>query len=154
LNRVAAAFVAMKRGKGATMIKLAIGAAAMALAVAGFAFAAGIGGGDDDRGRTTSSTTAHDTTGTTTANDRFDDRNRRGHKAEKAKLRRKHARALRNRLREPGEDVRGPCDEAEHANDPRCTGAAPAGGDRRGDDDRGRDDHGGRGRSGGNSGPG
>jgi hypothetical protein len=33
--------------------------------------------------------------------------------------------------REPGEDVRGPCDEAEHANDPRCTGAAPEG-----DDDR------------------
>ena len=25
--------------------------------------------------------------------------------------------------REPGEDVSGPCDEAEHANDPRCTGA-------------------------------
>jgi hypothetical protein len=31
-----------------------------------------------------------------------------------------------------GEDVSGPCDEAEHANDPRCTGAAPAtGGDDR-----------------------
>jgi hypothetical protein len=29
--------------------------------------------------------------------------------------------------REPGEDVRGPCDEAENANDPRCTGV---GGDR------------------------
>ena len=28
---------------------------------------------------------------------------------------------------ETGEDVSGPCDEAEHANDPRCTGAAPAG---------------------------
>ena len=25
---------------------------------------------------------------------------------------------------EAGEDLRGPCDEAEHANDPRCTGAA------------------------------
>ena len=24
--------------------------------------------------------------------------------------------------REPGEDVSGPCDEAEHANDPRCAG--------------------------------
>ncbi|MGH3012918.1 MAG: hypothetical protein ACRDMY_13925, partial [Gaiellaceae bacterium] len=23
--------------------------------------------------------------------------------------------------REPGEDISGPCDEAEHANDPRCT---------------------------------
>jgi hypothetical protein len=27
-------------------------------------------------------------------------------------------------VREAGEDVSGPCDEAEHANDPRCTGAA------------------------------
>jgi hypothetical protein len=25
-------------------------------------------------------------------------------------------------FREPGEDLRGPCDEAEHAFDPRCTG--------------------------------
>ena len=25
-----------------------------------------------------------------------------------------------------GEDISGPCDEAEHANDPRCTGIAPA----------------------------
>jgi hypothetical protein len=31
----------------------------------------------------------------------------------------------------PG-DISGPCDEAEHANDPRCTGAAPS------DDDSGR----------------
>ena len=36
-------------------------------------------------------------------------------------------------------DVSGPCDEAEHANDPRCTGAVDD------DDDRGDDD---------NSGPG
>jgi hypothetical protein len=36
------------------------------------------------------------------------------------------------RANEPGEDLRGPCDEAEHANDPRCTGAAGA-------DDRGAD---------------
>ena len=28
--------------------------------------------------------------------------------------------------REAGEDVSGPCDEAEHANDPRCAGAAGA----------------------------
>jgi uncharacterized membrane protein YgcG len=35
---------------------------------------------------------------------------------------------------EPGEDLRGRCDEAEHANDPRCTGAAP------GADDRGAHD--------------
>ena len=42
------------------------------------------------------------------------------------------------------EDVSGPCDEAEHANDPRCTGGAVAGDD----DDRGGDDRGD------NSGPG
>jgi hypothetical protein len=141
LDGAAAAFLAMERRKGATM-KFAIGAAAMALVLGGFAFAAGIDGGGDDSGRTTSSTTT--TTGTTTTHDRFDDRDRRGHKAKKAKLRRKHAHVRRDRVREPGEDVRGPCDEAEHANDPRCTGAA-------GDDDRGRS---GRGRSGSNSGPG
>jgi hypothetical protein len=37
---------------------------------------------------------------------------------------------------EPGEDISGPCDEAEHANDPRCTGVAPQAGD---DDDRADD---------------
>ena len=37
-----------------------------------------------------------------------------------------------------GVDISGPCDEAEHANDPRCTGATT------GDDDR--DDNSGRGR--------
>jgi hypothetical protein len=41
-------------------------------------------------------------------------------------------------------DISGPCDEAEHANDPRCTGAAGARGDDRSDDHRGR----GRGRGG------
>jgi hypothetical protein len=33
-----------------------------------------------------------------------------------------------NRVRDddaPGEDISGPCDEAEHANDPRCNGQAP-----------------------------
>ena len=62
------------------------------------------------------------------------------------------------------EDLRGPCDEAEHAHDPRCTGAgvAQARGDDDGDrhnrgpggtDDSGRDD-GNSGHRGGNSGPG
>ena len=41
--------------------------------------------------------------------------------------------------REAGEDVRGPCDEAEHAGDPRCTGAAPATREAERDDDRGRE---------------
>ena len=60
-----------------------------------------------------------------------------------------------NRVRDDnnaqGEDISGPCDEAEHANDPRCTGAAPA--PAAGDDiadDRG-DDNSGSGSS--NSGP-
>jgi hypothetical protein len=34
------------------------------------------------------------------------------------------------------EDLRGPCDEAEHANDPRCTGVQG----QRGDDDGANDD--------------
>jgi hypothetical protein len=42
-----------------------------------------------------------------------------------------------------GADISGPCDEAEHANDPRCTGGAVAG--RESDDD---DHHRGRGRGG------
>jgi hypothetical protein len=57
---------------------------------------------------------------------------------------------LRGRTNEPGEDVRGGCDEAEHANDPSCTGAAPAAGnDDNSTDDRGNDDS-----SGDSSGPG
>ena len=57
----------------------------------------------------------------------------------------------RGRANEAGEDLSGPCDEAEHANDPRCTGAAtaPAAGDDIADD-RG-DDNSGSGSS--NSGP-
>jgi hypothetical protein len=61
----------------------------------------------------------------------------------------------RGRANEPGEDLRdlrGPCDEAEHANDPRCTGAAtaPAADDDIAED-RGGDDSSGPGSS--NSGP-
>ena len=36
------------------------------------------------------------------------------------------------------EDISGPCDEAEHANDPRCAGGAPDDDQGRGDDDNGR----------------
>src|ERR671914_1084880 len=32
-------------------------------------------------------------------------------------------------------DISGPCDEAEHANDPRCTGVTVPGGTTTGDDD-------------------
>jgi hypothetical protein len=51
-----------------------------------------------------------------------------------------------DRAQEPerGEDLHGPCDEAEHANDPRCTGAAtaPAARDDDAADDRGGDNSG------------
>jgi hypothetical protein len=42
---------------------------------------------------------------------------------------------LRGRQNEPGEDLRGPCDEAEHANDARCTGAATGADDSSGPSD-------------------
>ena len=50
---------------------------------------------------------------------------------------------VRGRVNEPGEDISGPCDEAEHANDPRCTGvpAAPRIDDDNVADDRGHDDN-------------
>ncbi|MGH3016555.1 MAG: hypothetical protein ACRDNN_16545, partial [Gaiellaceae bacterium] len=41
---------------------------------------------------------------------------------------------------DPAGDVRGPCDEAEHANDPRCTGIAPATTTTVGDDDEAGED--------------
>jgi hypothetical protein len=46
---------------------------------------------------------------------------------------------VRGRANEAGEDVRGPCDELEHATDPRCTGAAIA---PRADDDDVAEDRG------------
>ena len=49
------------------------------------------------------------------------------------------------------EDVSGPCDEAEHRNDPRCNGAARA---ERRDDDRGTSGKHRRGKGKGNSGQG
>ena len=39
-----------------------------------------------------------------------------------------------------GEDISGPCDEAEHANDPRCSGVAPATTTTVGDDDEAGED--------------
>jgi hypothetical protein len=47
----------------------------------------------------------------------------------------------RGRANEAGEDLRGPCDEAEHANDARCTGAAAPRADDNAEDVG--DDHGG-----------
>ena len=67
-------------------------------------------------------------------------------------------REARGRANEAGEDLRGPCDEAEHANDPRCKGAATApvreDADDDANDDRGaRSGHDAGDDRGGNSGP-
>ena len=60
----------------------------------------------------------------------------------------------RGRANEPGEDVSGPCDEAEHANDPRCTGTPAAGDDNGGPNSGPSDESGHDGRGDDNSGPG
>jgi hypothetical protein len=86
-----------------------------------------------------STTTARTTTGTTTTDRAEVNEDRGGRAARRARVR-----------REAGEDVRGPCDEAEHRNDPRCTGAAA--GTRRGHDDDNDNHRRGRGRSGGDDG--
>lgn len=89
------------------------------------------------------------------------------HRDREREQRREHARAARANddsttdntttgttpAPQTGVDVSGPCDEAEHAGDPRCAGGAP----QRAEDDDGvnhdaGDDHGGERRS--NSGPG
>jgi len=59
---------------------------------------------------------------------------------------------LRGRQNEAGEDLRGPCDEAEHANDARCAGTAAQADDDNAEDvgdDHGADDHSNRGPGGG-----
>ena len=82
-------------------IKL-IGASALtALALAGAVLGSGGSGSDDAASATTGRTTISTTTGTTT-------RTTAGTTTGRAV-----------------EDISGPCDEAEHRNDPRCTGAAP-----------------------------
>ena len=66
---------------------------------------------------------------------------------------------VEDRPQREGVDISGPCDEAEHANDPRCTGAPSGRGDNSGpgsvnsgrdDDHGGDDDSSGRGRGGDN----
>jgi hypothetical protein len=52
------------------------------------------------------------------------------------------------------EDISGPCDEAEHANDPRCAGGATTGDDDRSGSGRGSGDDHDDDRSGSNSGKG
>jgi len=117
-------------------------------------------------GTTTETQTQAQTTGTTTTEDR-------------PRRERDPERGRDDGVQAPGPppagtagavDISGPCDEAEHANDPRCTGGAVRADDDaddhgrgRGHDDRGEDDHDDRGHDdrdddssgpGGNSGPG
>jgi hypothetical protein len=58
------------------------------------------------------------------ADDRGREQEARGRVAEGENEVRGRENELRGRENEPGEDISGPCDEAEHANDPRCAGGA------------------------------
>jgi hypothetical protein len=76
---------------------------------------AAVGAGDDSSVSTTETSPTTETTGTTTTEDRPAHRHR-GHR---------HRHPLHHRHRHvtapaSGVDVSGPCDEAEHAGDPRC----------------------------------
>jgi hypothetical protein len=91
-----------------TLAKLLIVPALVVTFSVGVALAAsGVGGGTSTPeaqvapGTSTDDTTTLDTTTVGTTTTEFEDR---------------------DDFREPGEDLRGPCDEAEHAFDPRCTG--------------------------------
>jgi hypothetical protein len=101
--------------KGGLMSKLVIGLAAFVLLAAGGALAGGaLTDTPSDDGVSTVATTDDTTTlGTTTTDE-----------------------TTTTTRTETGEDVRGPCDEAEHANDPRCTGVGTTEDDHRGDEDR------------------
>jgi hypothetical protein len=128
--------------KGGHMTKLVIGIAAFVLLAAGGALAGGAitDSSPDDPATTGISTTNGTTTNDTTTTNETTTTNRT------------------TTLGETGEDVSGPCDEAEHANDPRCAGDDGGHGDRprrnRGHDDDGRNGDSGENRSGSNSGRG
>ena len=81
------------------MTKLIIGLAAFVLLAAGGALAGGAIS-DDSSGFTTTGTTTNETTTAETQ-------------------------TTPTVGTTTGEDLSGPCDEAEHANDPRCAGTAP-----------------------------
>ena len=111
------------------MQKLAIiiGAIALLAGVAAAGTFASLGSGD------TQPTISTEPLPATT---RVDDARRDDRRADRRNDRREdRAREARGRENEAGEDVRGPCDEAEHANDPRCAGTPPAGGAPVDDDD-------------------
>jgi hypothetical protein len=132
------------------MGKLLIGVLATALMIpAGWALAGSLDRDGNHAAFQAGTTTGRTTTvGTTTNRATTTDRDRRAGKADRGRRNRGRRAGVRRddrvrpRVREAGEDVRGPCDEAEHRNDPRCTGAAGRDDDRRGGDDngRGRDD--------------
>ena len=111
-------------------MKLMIGLLAAAIiGTGGFAFAAGLD--DTQSARTVSLPGLSTSEDTTTAETTIDDDVLGTVPATKT-----------NRL-----DISGPCDEAEHANDPRCTGAVDDDDDRDDDDNSGPgsgddDDHG------------
>src|SRR5215210_2253061 len=118
--------------KGDTMSKLLAGIIAALLVGVGVAAASSLTTSNDDPVPTSSISTV-DSTGTTGATGTTE--------------------TTPPTSTEAGEDVSGPCDEAEHADDPRCTGGATTtDDDRRGrgrdhaEDDGRADDHGGRGR--------
>ena len=97
-------------------MKIVIGLLAAAiLGTGGFAFAAGVD--DTQPARTVSlpGTTTGTTTAATTAATTTDD----------IVIGNAPAATTTNGDDISGLDISGPCDEAEHANDPRCTGAAP-----------------------------
>jgi hypothetical protein len=109
----------------------------------------------DDTSSTTGTTETTETTETTTTpqhreRGRGDDR-RENRREDRREARRADDRGVDDRgagAPATGVDVSGPCDEAEHANDPRCTGVTPkVEDDHRAGDDGVRhdvgDDHGG-----------
>jgi hypothetical protein len=130
-----------QEGSMSTLAKLLIVPALVVAFSVGVALAAsGVGGSSTPEAQVAPATSTDDTTTVGTTTTEFEHRD--GDDA-----------------REPGEDVSGPCDEAEHAFDPRCTGVGDDrddnGGPGDGDDDRGdraADDDSGPGSD--NSGPG
>jgi transcription termination factor Rho len=96
----------------------------------------------DSTNSPTTGTTVPASTGIVLQEDRGQENEQRGRRNEPGEVQGGRENEQRGRETEPGEDVRGPCDEPEHANDPRCTGAPAAGatGDDDATDDRGDDD--------------
>ncbi len=109
-------------------MKIVIGLLAAAiLGTGGFAFAAGIDDSDPARTVSLPGTTTGETTGTTTGTTTA--ATTAATTTDDIVIGNAPAATTTN-----GVDISGPCDEAEHANDPRCTGAA---GDDRDDDNSG-----------------